>query len=83
MATKAQRSITAHGRAIRQLREARGWTRGTLALNAGIGEATICRVELYGTEPSTPVLRKIAAAFDVSVASLLEPTTNDSDGDAA
>lgn len=61
------------GRTVRSLREGRGWSRDTLARRAGVGEATVARIELYGTTPSLGVLTSLAVALSVPVASLLEP----------
>lgn len=65
-------STSALGRSLRTLREARGWSRDTLASRAGVGEATIARVELYGHEPSLPVLRSLAVGLGVPLAHLLD-----------
>lgn len=55
---------SALGRTLRMLREARGWSRETLAGNAGVGVATISRIELYGRTPSLGVLYLLAGALE-------------------
>lgn len=56
---------------LRLLREARGWSRETLADKSGTASLTILRAELHGSDPATSTIKAWADALGVSVADLL------------
>lgn len=51
---------------IRALRESKGWTQEDLANEAGIGTATVSRLERGIIEPRVETLRALCDAFDVT-----------------
>lgn len=51
---------------IRTLRESKGWTQEDLAHEAGIGTATVSRLERGIIEPRAVTLRALCDAFDVT-----------------
>ena len=55
------------GRAIRELRERRGWSQAQLAMASGMTQSAVARFEAGGTVPTLPVLERLAAALDVSL----------------
>jgi len=55
----------------KEWRESLGLTQRGLAAEAGVGEATVARIET-GASVTPPTARKIAEALDVAVADLLE-----------
>jgi transcriptional regulator with XRE-family HTH domain len=55
----------------KEWRESHGLTQRELAAEAGVGEATVARIEI-GASVSPPTARKIAEALGVSVVDLLE-----------
>ena len=57
---------------IRQLRESRRWTKRDLAKRAGISYGYLWRLEDGRQDPTLTVLEKLAKAFGVRVARLLE-----------
>jgi transcriptional regulator with XRE-family HTH domain len=52
---------------IRQLREARGWTREQLAYTLGLSVATVYKWEAGTSEPRSSTLRALAELFGVSM----------------
>lgn len=62
---------------IKRLRETNGWSRQDLATAAGIGIATVQRVESGNHQVSYGVLERIAKALDVVTAALLTREAND------
>lgn len=64
--------ITELGQAVREAREAKGWSRATLAGHARIGATTVASIELYGRAPRLETVRSIARALGVPLADLLE-----------
>ena len=56
---------------IRLEREARGWSLAELAEQSGVGKSTISKVERQEASPTATVLVRIAAAFELSLATLL------------
>lgn len=66
MATTTERS-----QRVRSLREGKGWSRQTLARKAGVSEATVARIELYGQDVKLSTWDSMAQAFDVPLADLL------------
>jgi transcriptional regulator with XRE-family HTH domain len=57
---------------IRKLREARGWSQGQLAEEAGLSQTYLSRIESGGRPGSVQALRKIAAALEVGISELFE-----------
>jgi transcriptional regulator with XRE-family HTH domain len=53
------------GRRLRGLRERAGLTQQDVADRAGVSRSYIARLEVSGSEPSLPVLRRLAAALDI------------------
>lgn len=68
--TSGDRALGAN---LRSTRERLVWSRRTLADKAGVSEATIARIELYGAVPNLGTLRALAEALDVAVADLEVP----------
>jgi transcriptional regulator with XRE-family HTH domain len=62
----------AAGRNVRSLRQARGWTLAALAARAGVSKGMVVELEQGRTNPSIATLCRLAAAFDVGLAQLLE-----------
>ncbi len=56
---------------IRLERERRGWSLDDLAARSGVGKATISKIERGDASPTAGVLVRLAAAFDLTLASLL------------
>ncbi|MBO4208903.1 helix-turn-helix domain-containing protein [Micromonospora echinofusca] len=55
------------GRAVRELRERRGWSQSQLAQASGMTQSAVARFEAGGTVPTLPVLERLATALDVSL----------------
>lgn len=53
------------GRAVRELREERGWSQRQLAEAAAMTQSAVARFEAGGTVPTLPVLERLARALDV------------------
>lgn len=71
------REVAVHiGERIREARKARGFSQDTLARSAGVNRSWLGRIELGKArkkdKPSLAVLEKLAAAFDVDLAVLLQ-----------
>lgn len=64
------------GRAVRDLREERGWTQRQLAESAGMTQPAVARFEAGGTTPTLPVLERLAHALDVDLVVRLSPRTS-------
>ena len=56
---------------LRGEREARQWSLGDLAQRAGVSKAMISKVERGEASPTATVLLKLAAAFELTLATLL------------
>ncbi|MBS1180510.1 MAG: LacI family transcriptional regulator [Proteobacteria bacterium] len=56
---------------LRREREGRGWSLADLAARSGVGKATISKIERGDASPTAGVLVRLAAAFDLTLASLL------------
>lgn len=56
---------------IRLEREGRGWSLAELAARSGVGKATISKIERGDASPTAGILVRLAAAFDLTLASLL------------
>ncbi|ATL71473.1 transcriptional regulator [Nocardia terpenica] len=61
------------GRAIRQMREAHGWTQRQLADAAAMTQSAVARFEAGGTVPSIPVLERLAHALDADLVVQVRP----------
>lgn len=55
------------GRAVRELREHRGWSQNQLAEAARMTQSAVARFESGGTVPTLPVLERLASALDVEL----------------
>jgi transcriptional regulator with XRE-family HTH domain len=60
------------GTLIRSKRTELGWSRRTLADKAGVSEANLARVELYGHTPKLGTLSRIAEALSIPVTDLID-----------
>ncbi|MEO3808743.1 helix-turn-helix transcriptional regulator [Sphaerisporangium sp. B11E5] len=61
------------GKAVRGMREGRGWTQSDLAREAGMTQSAVARFEAGGTIPTLPVLERLARALNASVEVRLTP----------
>jgi ribosome-binding protein aMBF1 (putative translation factor) len=61
------------GRAVRELRERRGWSQKQLATASGMTQSAVARFEAGGTVPTLAVLERLATALDVSLKVGFEP----------
>ncbi|MGH3322637.1 MAG: helix-turn-helix domain-containing protein [Streptosporangiaceae bacterium] len=61
------------GRAVRELREERGWSQTRLADEAGMTQSAVARFEAGGTVPSLLVLERLAHALDADLVVRLAP----------
>lgn len=59
------------GTTLRRTREAKGWSRATLAKKSTTSEPAIARTELYGSSPRLATLRQWAEALEVDISFLL------------
>jgi len=66
MATTTERS-----QRVRSLREGKGWSRQTLARKAGVSEATVARIELYGQDVKLSTWEAMADALDTPLVELV------------
>lgn len=57
-------------RAVKDLREAEGWTQNQLAFHAGLATSVISQVENGKRDPSASTLKKLAEALRVNVSDL-------------
>jgi quercetin dioxygenase-like cupin family protein/DNA-binding XRE family transcriptional regulator len=60
---------------VRGLRTARGWSLDELAGRSGVSKGMVVQVEAGRTNPSIGTLCRLADAFGVTIAELLEPAT--------
>jgi ribosome-binding protein aMBF1 (putative translation factor) len=61
------------GRAVRAMREERGWSQSQLAKAAGMTQSAVARFEAGGTIPSLPVLDRLAQALDADLTVRVTP----------
>jgi len=61
------------GRAVRGLREQRGWSQSQLAAAAAMTQPAVARFEAGGTVPSLPVLERLASALDAELTVSVTP----------
>lgn len=64
------------GKAVRQMREQRGWTQATLAEASGLTQPAVARFEAGGTVPTIPVLERLANALEAELVVRLTPRTS-------
>lgn len=64
---------TAVARQVRELRAARGWSFDELAGRSGVSKGMLVQIEGARTNPSIGTLCRVADAFGVNIAQLLEP----------
>jgi transcriptional regulator with XRE-family HTH domain len=55
------------GAAVRDLREAKGWSQTQLAREAGMTQPAVARFEAGGTIPTLHVLQRLARALDANL----------------
>ncbi|MFF5182062.1 helix-turn-helix domain-containing protein [Micromonospora sp. NPDC000316] len=60
-------------RQVRELRATRGWSFEELAGRSGVSKAMLVQIESARTNPSVGTLCRVADAFGVNIARLLEP----------
>src|SRR5205814_10663640 len=61
---------------MRALRQARGWSLDELSGRSGVSKGMVVQIEAARTNPSVGTLTRIADAFGVTVARLLEPAAD-------
>ncbi|AHH93453.1 hypothetical protein GCM10010174_32020 [Kutzneria viridogrisea] len=61
------------GKAVREMREQRGWTQSQLAETAGMTQPAVARFEAGGTVPTIPVLERLARALEAKLVVQLTP----------
>jgi ribosome-binding protein aMBF1 (putative translation factor) len=66
-AYEAARMAYELGKAVRELREAQGWSQTRLARAAGMTQSAVARFEAGGTVPTLPVLERLAHALGVEL----------------
>jgi XRE family transcriptional regulator, regulator of sulfur utilization len=71
------------GRTVRRLREASAWSQEQLAEYAGLNRSYVSEIERGTVIASIVTLGKLARAFGVPAASLLEPHVSIPSGDPA
>jgi ribosome-binding protein aMBF1 (putative translation factor) len=64
------------GRAVREMREQRGWTQAQLAEASGLTQPAVARFEAGGTVPTIPVLERLANALEADLVVRLNPRTS-------
>ena len=64
------------GKAVREMREQRGWTQATLAEKSGLTQPAVARFEAGGTVPTIPVLERLASALGAELIVRLAPRTS-------
>ncbi|HVK20149.1 MAG TPA: helix-turn-helix transcriptional regulator [Actinokineospora sp.] len=64
------------GKAVRELRERRGWTQSRLAEVATMTQPAIARFEAGGTVPTLPVLERLAHALGADLIVRLAPRSS-------
>jgi len=64
------------GKAVRELRENRGWTQTRLAEVARMTQPAIARFEAGGTVPTIPVLERLARALGAELVVRLDPRSS-------
>lgn len=72
MPTTDKSPALALGPRLRELREAAGWSRATLAGKAHVGATTIARIELVGHMPGLRTVKALADALGTSVSVLTD-----------
>ncbi len=66
------------GTRIKELRKIKEWSQDELCQRTGLKRAYISRVENGHTTPALPTLKRLAAAFRVSLSHLLDVPTGES-----
>ncbi|KKJ93849.1 helix-turn-helix domain-containing protein [Micromonospora sp. HK10] len=69
---------SAVARQVRELRAARGWSFEELAGRSGVSKGMLVQIEAARTNPSIGTLCRVADAFGVTIAELLEPAERSS-----
>lgn len=68
--------VARFGAAVRELREARGWSQEVLAERADLNRSYVGEIERGSAIASIVTLDKLARAFDVPVSNLLRSSLN-------
>lgn len=58
---------------VRELRQARGWSQGTLAEALSVSRQTVNAIENDRYDPSLPLAFQIAALFALSIEEIFQP----------
>src|ERR1700759_1253210 len=66
-------AVTAVAQHVRALRQARGWSLDELSGRSGVSKGMVVQIEAARTNPSLGTLTRVADAFGVTIARLLEP----------
>lgn len=75
MHNKSKYNFTAFGRAIKEARESRGWTRERLAQEVGLAPRYLMSIENKGQHPSFQVFYELVTLFHISVDQFFFPDT--------
>jgi transcriptional regulator with XRE-family HTH domain len=73
MSTIVDTTAAALAQTIKAERDARGWSLQDLAERAGVSKAMLSKIEREEASPTATVLVRIASAFGLTIAGLLEP----------
>lgn len=60
---------------VKRLRQAKGWTQTRLSKESGVSQTYISELEAGKSNPTIPIVRKLAAALGVPVGTLLPHDT--------
>jgi len=58
---------------VRELREAKGWSQGELALRLDVSRQTVNAIETGKYDPSLPLAFKLAKLFKQAIEDLFDP----------
>jgi len=61
---------------LEKQRGLKGWTQAYLAEKSGVSQTYISELEAYKKNPTIPIVKKLAAALEITVAELLEDEDN-------
>lgn len=64
------------GKAVREMREQRGWSQAQLAGAADMTQPAVARFEAGGTVPTIPILERLAHALGAELVVRLDPRTS-------
>lgn len=75
MHNKSKYNFTVFGRATKEARESRGWTRERLAQEVGLAPRYLMSIENKGQHPSFQVFYELVTLFHISVDQFFFPDT--------